>query len=157
MRLPKASIPTDYVYSRRRSFKPIDMKLSKYTSVKRIAPSELKSIEREQCILDEELSGRQDLLWTIARLQATENQTKQIIPSWTGFNYLVAPEPPANDVNDTIAYLPSINKSPTEIATVNEVLKLTESKAEALQLSEIDNRSDQIRGQEKRSNQTNAI
>jgi len=138
MRLPKASIPTDYVYSRRRSFKPIDMKLSKYTSVKRIAPSELKSIEREQCILDEELSGRQDLLWTIARLQATENQTKQIIPSWTGFNYFVAPEPPANDVNDTIAYLPSINKSPTEIATVNEVLKLTESKAEALQLSEID-------------------
>ena len=44
----------------------------------------------------------------------------------------------SNDCPDNVVYLLSINKSPTEMATVNEVLYLVKAKADALELTKVE-------------------
>ena len=113
------------------------MDIRKYQPVKRTTPIEIKSVEREQDLLMEEFSKSLDLVWILARMDSVENSTVQTVPAWTGFNYLISPDGP-NDFPDKVVHLPSINKSPAEMATVNEVLRLVKAKADALQLTEID-------------------
>ena len=97
---------------------PISMDIRKYQPVKRTILFEIKSVEREQDLLIEEFSKRQDFIWILARMNSVANLTVQTVPAWTRFNYLILPND-SNDCPDKVAYLPSINKSPTEIATVN--------------------------------------
>ena len=70
-------------------------------------------------------------------MNSVENSTVQTAPAWTAFNYLISPDDP-NDCPDKVVYLPSINKSPTKMATVNIVLHLVTAKTDALQLTEVD-------------------
>ena len=128
---------SDLTYQRKRSFKPINMDIRKYQPVKRTTPGEIKSVEREQDLLIEQFSKKQDLIWIPARMNSFENTTVQTVPAWTGFNYLISPDDP-NCCPDKGVYLPSINKYPTEMATVNEVLHLVNAKPDALQLTEVD-------------------
>ena len=98
------------------------MDIRKYQPVKRTTPVEIKSVEREQDVLIEEFSKRQDLIWIIARMNSAENSTVQTVPAWTGFNYLISPDDP-NDCPEKVVYLSSINKSPTEMTTVFHLVK----------------------------------
>ena len=50
---------------------------------------------------------------------------------------MISPDDP-NDCQDRVVYLLSVNQSPTEMATVNEVLHLVKVKVDALQLAEVD-------------------
>ena len=70
-------------------------------------------------------------------MNSVENLTVQTAPAWAGFNYLISPDD-SNDCPDIVAYLASINKSPTKMATVNDVLRLVKSKADAPELTEVD-------------------
>ena len=112
------------------------MDIRKYQPVKRTTPIEIKSVEREQDLLMEEFSKSLDLVWILARMDSVENSTVQTVPAWTGFNYLISPDGP-NDFPDKVVHLPSINKSPAEMATVNEVLRLIKANTDALQLTEV--------------------
>ena len=122
---------SDGTYQRKRSFKPISTDIRKYQPVKRTTPDQMKSVEREQFNLD------------LARMNSVENSAVQTVSAWTGFNYLISPDDP-NDCPDKVVYLPSINKSPTEMAAVSEVLYLGKAKADALQLIEVDSVLDHI-------------
>ena len=64
-------------------------------------------------------------------MNSAENLTLQTVPD------LISPGDP-NDFPDKVTYLPSINKSPIEMATVNEIFHLVKAKADALQLREVD-------------------
>ena len=70
-------------------------------------------------------------------MNSVENLTVETVPAWAGFNYLIPPDD-SNDCSDKVAYLLSINKSSTDIATVYEALHLVKLKAEALELTEVD-------------------
>ena len=64
-------------------------------------------------------------------MNSAGNSTLQTVPD------LISPGDP-NDFPDKVTYLPSINKSPIEMATVNEIFHLVKAKADALQLREVD-------------------
>ena len=104
--------------------------------MKRTAPVDIKSVEREQCLLIEEFSKWQDLVWILAQMNSVENTTIQTVPAWTGFNYLISPDDP-NDCPDKDVCSPSIHESPNEMTTVNEVLRLIKANTDALQLTEV--------------------
>ena len=55
-------------------------------------------------------------------MNSVENSTVQTVPAWAGFNYLISPDDP-NDSPEKFVYLSSINKSPTEMATVFHLVK----------------------------------
>ena len=55
------------------------MDIRKYQPVKRTTPVEIKSVEREQDVLIEEFSKRQDLIWIISRMNSVENSTVQTV------------------------------------------------------------------------------
>ena len=61
----------------------------------------------------------------------------QTVPDWTGFYHLVLRKNAASPTNK-VFYLPSIDKSPTKISTVYEVLFQVKAKAEALSNTEAD-------------------
>ena len=79
-------------YQSKRSFKRISMDIRKYQPVKRTTPAEIKLVEREQNLLIEEFSKRQDLIWILARMKSVENSTVQTVAAWTGFKYLISPD-----------------------------------------------------------------
>ena len=61
---------------------------------------------------------KKNLLWLLARLHSSENQT---IPSWTGFNILVRNKHVV--AKDSLGYLPTLNAPATDMSTVYQVLK----------------------------------
>ena len=73
-----------------------------------------------------------DFVYFLLRYQSAKNQ---IFPSWKSFFYEVEKE--CGD-RHTVAYLPTINKSPTKMDTVQEILFQVKEKAEALNLKETD-------------------
>ena len=50
------------------------MDIRKYQPVKRTTPVEIKSVEREQDVLIEEFSKRQDLIWILLELTLSKTQ-----------------------------------------------------------------------------------
>ena len=60
---------------------------------------------------------KKNLLWLLACLHSSENQT---IPSWTGFNILVRNKHVV--AIDSVGYLPTINAPATDMSTVYQVL-----------------------------------
>ena len=60
---------------------PISVDIRKYQPVKRTILFEIKSVEREQDLLIEEFSKRQDLIWILARMNTVANLTVQTVPA----------------------------------------------------------------------------
>ena len=65
------------------------------------------------------------------------SQYANLKDGWTGFHHLTAANVPPYDYHQ-VAYLPSINSSPTKTSTVQEVLIQVKQKAEKLCLTEAD-------------------
>lgn len=69
-----------------------------------------------------------DMLWLLLRISQQHSKLfgrsqaeKQEVPAWSGFNSLLAAE--SCPSRSTIGYLPVIPESPTEMVTVNELLR----------------------------------
>lgn len=117
--------------SKRRSFIPISNDLEPYYSVERSNPDTLPGIENDQNLLDALLSKKADFIWTISRKQASSLQMNPL-PGWTGFHNLSSSDD--NNPCHAVFYLPAIDKSPTEMSTIQEVLKQIKLKSEAMGL-----------------------
>ena len=72
---------------------------------------------------------KQDLAFVISR---TVDAFQPLIPNWTGFNTLLASEHIPSCTK--IGYLPIINSSPTELSTINTILKRSQEIADKLEL-----------------------
>ena len=116
---------------KRRSFIPISNELEPYYTVERSNPVTIDGIENDQNLLDALLSKKADFIWTTSRQQAI-NLQKNPLPGWTGFHSLAC----SKDDNPchAVFYLPAIDKSPTEMSTIQEVLKQIKFKSEAIGL-----------------------
>ena len=102
---------------RRRSFKPVSNELQPCIKTKgRLNPVAIPIVDTGVNQLNGFSSKCKDLVWLIL---CYESSTDQIFPGWKGFFYEV--EHQAIDKR-TVAYLPTINKSPTKIDTIQEVL-----------------------------------
>ena len=60
---------------------------------------------------------------------------KQTIPNWSGF-FSIVEEQLQQDISNVI-YLPSINQAPTELSTIEEIIKQVKIKSERLSLTEV--------------------
>lgn len=121
--------------TKRRSFKPVYKELAPYiTKGKRKCPEPLPNIETGINNMDGLLSSLEDLVWHFLRFE-NARRGNQTLPGWKGFFHLVT-EPSAE--THTIGYLPPIDKSPTHLDTVQEVLIQCKEKAQALDLLETD-------------------
>ena len=60
---------------------------------------------------------------------------KQTIPNWSGF-FSIVEEQLQQDISNVI-YLPSINQAPTELCTIEEIIKQVKIKSERLSLTEV--------------------
>ena len=74
------------------------------------------------------------------RYQASSRGIQFAVPNWTGYNCLITEK---SDSHHQVAYFPAIDKSPSKLETVAELLQQTKAKAEALGLSETDVVADQ--------------
>jgi hypothetical protein len=75
---------------------------------------------------------KQDLAFVISR---TVEAFQPLIPNWTGFNTLLESE--NIPCCTKIGYLPIINYSPTELSTINTILKRSQEIANKLELKYI--------------------
>ena len=98
----------------------------------RVNPVSILDIEEDINQLNGWHSKCRDFVYFLLRYQSAENQ---IFPSWKGFFYEVEKE--CGD-RHTVAYLPTTNKSPTKMDTVQEILFQVKEKAEALNHKETD-------------------
>ena len=121
---------------KRRSFQPVQSVIKPYTGGKHQNPKAIPALETSSINLTSTLSAMVDQIWCLARLHSWTTTGNKKIPNWTGFNYLIHPVEHTDDIH-TISYLPSINKSPTRMDTVLEVLKVTIQKAKKLFLEEV--------------------
>ena len=76
----------------------------------------------------------EDFIWFNSRCQCS-NGGEQLLPGWKGLFHKVVQE---SDTTHIAGYLPAINKSPTHMDTVQEVLYQCQEKAEGLNLAETD-------------------
>ncbi|XP_066913563.1 uncharacterized protein [Clytia hemisphaerica] len=116
--------------NRKRSFEAVENPLLKYNSTKKRDGPENKKLPKEN---ESDLFRACELLnffWAFLRAHSN------LVPGWKGFNYLITPEP--NDQVHNICYLPAINKSPTKMDAVLELLTQSKIKAEKLGLAETD-------------------
>ena len=77
-------------------------------------------------------SKRDDQVYAVVKQQGPVGQS--LLPDWTGFNTLLQPKP---TVCSKISYLPIIDASPTEYATIKKILDSCCQIALELQLSQI--------------------
>lgn len=115
---------------RKRSFEAVENPLLKYHATKKKDGPENKKLPQEN---ESGLFRACELLnffWAFLRAHSN------LVPGWKGFNYLITPEP--NDQVHNICYLPAINKSPTKMDAVLELLTQSKMKAERLGLAETD-------------------
>jgi hypothetical protein len=121
--------------TKRRSFKPIPNVLQPYIKPKfRANPAILINIETGINYMDGWISKCEDLIWYFLRYQCSK-EIEQIISGWKGFFHEISQ---SNDSTDSVGYLPPINKSPTRMDTVQEILFQCRDKAKALNLEEAD-------------------
>ena len=106
---------------KKRSFKGVQSDPQPYFVSKRHEP---------QSFSDHSISSRY-IVWILLK-----SVFSTLIPNWTGFNYLIAPEIIEN--YHEVSYLPATDKSPTSYDTVLEVLKQSKEKPEVLGLTETD-------------------
>ena len=115
--------------NRKRSFEAMDAPLTPYHQTKKKQePINKKLPQQNQTYF--RVSELMNFFWAFLRTYST------LVPGWKGFNYLITPE--FNDQVHQICYLPAINKSPTKMDTVLELLTQSKIKAEKLGLKETD-------------------
>ena len=122
---------------KRRSFQRVTLELEPYYEPKeKIGPKPLGTIERKRSEMDEFISKQSDLLWIFSRYISSIAYDEQQVAGWSGFHYQSTAR--NESVPHTISYLPAINKSPTKMDTVLEVLQQVKVKSEALGLKYAD-------------------
>ena len=115
--LPPASVPA-MVKSKKRSIDTVDdPNLSIYNAGNRRGTPSRRYVDVTSTQIMED-AWKKNLLWLLARLHSSENQT---IPSWTGFNILVRNKHVV--AKDSLGYLPTLNAPATDMSTVYQVLK----------------------------------
>ena len=87
------------------------------------------SLTKESYMSIQNDKRKQDLAFVISR---TVDAFQPLIPNWTGFNTLLASEHIPSCTK--IGYLPIINSSPTELSTINTILKRSQEIADKLEL-----------------------
>ena len=124
---------------KRRSFTPLISEIQPYYQPSTKAnPTIIDSIERNTNKFNELLSMKADFLWIVARYYQRQLQSnEQLIPGWTGFHHEVT-NTDTPTMTSNIYYLPTINKSPTKMDTVQEILFQVKAKSEALNLTAAD-------------------
>ena len=129
--LPPASVPA-MVKSKKRSIDTVDdANLPIYNAGNRRGPPSRRYVEVTSTQIMED-AWKKNLLWLLARLHSSENQT---IPSWTGFNILVRNKHVV--AKDSVGYLPTINAPATDMSTVYQVLTKSLQIKETLRLQSI--------------------
>ena len=114
---------------RRRSLKPLILELDHCISGRRHNPTEMRELHKTLSELDELISKSDDIIWVLAQYNIVSLGHPQLIPGWTGFHHLTGPYVPPTDYHQ-VAYLPSINSSPTNMSTVKEILVQVKKKSE---------------------------
>ena len=99
--------------------------------------TQIEDLQKDLSEFDAILSKTADIIWILSQYANLKDGRKQTIPCWTGFHHLTAGNVPPN-IYHQVAYLPSINSSPTKMSTVQEVLIQVKQKAEKLGLTEAD-------------------
>ena len=99
-------------------------------------PLPMRSVDIASDYFDELLSKQADNLWALARYISVKEDNEQQLPGWSGFHSLSSPKEESGI--HTITYLPAINKSPTKLDTVQEVLFQVREKSETLGLKSAD-------------------
>ena len=108
-----------------------------YVSKNKEGPTHLlgnEFLEEEQGNI--ETSALIDFLWVLLRYKCSVDGTEQLVPNWTGFNYMI--EGNVAQETHSITYLPAIDQSPTKMETVLEILTQSKYKAEKIGLKETD-------------------
>ena len=131
---PVSQKPVFNSYSNKRSFNGIRSDLEPYYSVSRSSPKPISNIAFQNFTTDKTISKKEDFIWIIARQQASQLH-KPLLPGWTGFHNLTKPD---NKEPHSVHYLPSIDKPPTEMSTIQEILKQIKVKSEAIGLESAD-------------------
>ena len=124
---------------RKRSFKALNKNDKPvYRQPKKLNLENVLYVETDTDLNHQVNSNKEDLIWILAWYKSSEFLSiTQTVPGWTRFHHLALRTNAASPTNDFF-YLPSIDKSPTKIITVYEVLLQVKAKAEALRNTEAD-------------------
>lgn len=125
--------------TKNRSVKNVTVEVLPFTSSSRKEPSPVKTNVNSMITLNHqvcEYAKKVDLGWMLCRLPVEDtlfNQAdnqKQVIPAWTGFNTMLQEKKVPRECS--IGYCQVIDASPTELPTVNTVLKQSMKMADQL-------------------------
>ena len=109
-----------------------------YRQPKKQNPENVLYVEIDNNLIHQVNSKKEDLIWILASYKSSEFlSVTETVPGWTEFYHLVLRKNAASPTNK-VFYLPSIDKSPTKISTVYEILFQVKAKAEALSNTEAD-------------------
>ena len=119
---------------RQRTLEPPPLNISVYHGGKRVGPKPFGAevnLSVEHYVAHQKMGKRTDAAYFLAKLPGID---KYFLPGWTGFNIKLEENiPPITN----IAYLPVIDASPTELATIKTILDRSISIADKLELSQI--------------------
>lgn len=123
--------------SGRKSIKAPPSDIGNYSLGKKKSPSFRDvsthiSLPNASHVLHVQNSKKDDQVYAVMKQQGPVGQN--LLPDWTGFNTLLYPKP---TVCSNISYLPIIDASPTEYATIKKILESCCQIALELQLSQI--------------------
>ena len=123
--------------SGRKSIKAPPSNIGNYSLGKKKSPSFRDvsnhiSLPKASHVFHVKNSKREDQVYAAVKQQGPVGQN--LLPDWTGFNTLLHPKP---TVCSNISYLPIIDASPTEYATIKKILESCCQIALELQLSQI--------------------
>ena len=124
---------------RKRSFKALTSNDKPvYKQPKKLNSKNVFYVETDTDLIHQVNFKKEDLIWILARYKSSEFlSVTQTVPGWTGFYHLVLRKNAASPTNK-VFYLPSIDKSPTKVSTVYEVLLQVKAKTEALRNTKAD-------------------
>ena len=116
------------------SFKaPPKMPIEPYHQSKRQGPQNLgQQVQAATCRMDTHFAAQAELAYVFVKSTDTD---RCAIPSWTGFHTLLQGENTLQ--KSALYYLPVIEASPTEMSTVNTILKRSVQMADQLELDHI--------------------
>lgn len=117
-----------------RTLKPLTSVLEHYYQTKRQGPQDL---HQDTPLLDMEFSQvlnvatKIEFIYIVLKYAAHHNLSDEPLPGWTGFNYVVSD---GSLPKSALYYLPVIEASPTEMATVNTILWRSVNIADQMEL-----------------------
>ncbi|XP_034096209.1 uncharacterized protein LOC117562482 [Gymnodraco acuticeps] len=112
---------------------PPPMPIQPYHQSKRQGPQNLcQPVQSATCRMDTHFAVQAEMAYAFVKSTCTDSCT---IPSWTGFHTLLQDENTLQ--KSALYYLPVIEASPTEMSTVNTILKRSVQIADQLELDHI--------------------